>query len=121
MASLEQWCDLREAIVASLKIRAKARPAPVSRAGGEPRPLRIQRDIARLRHEVILGHDDGTVARPEHVTRDAQARVDDRAVAPMSLADALKLGRLDEAVICGVALLLSFASGNDVRLQVVAS
>jgi hypothetical protein len=33
------------------------------------------------------------------MTCDAQARVDDRAVAPMFLSEALKLGRLDEAVI----------------------
>jgi len=51
------------------------------------RARRIQRHISRRRHEMVLVQNDGTVARLEQVARHPQARVDDRAIAPMRLAE----------------------------------
>src|SRR5271166_4740172 len=50
-------------------------------------PDRVQRDIARRRHQMLLVHGGRTEARLEEMARDPQPRVDDRGIAPMRLAE----------------------------------
>jgi hypothetical protein len=55
----------------------------VLRAAGEPRSHRVQRNIARRHHQMVLVHGDGADARLKQASGHAQPRIDESAIAPV--------------------------------------
>lgn len=68
-------------------MRANARPEPVFGARSEFGSNRIERNVARRRHQMRLVHRNRAVARLEQVSADAQPRIDHAGVAPVRLAE----------------------------------
>src|SRR5271165_2515960 len=86
-AAVDERRDADEAVVPAFAMRPCARPAPVLGPRDEFCPDRVQRHIARRRHQMLLVHGGRTEARLEEMARDPQPRVDDRGIAPMRLAE----------------------------------
>jgi hypothetical protein len=79
----------REALVALApwgpvgEIRARARPAPVPRAGDETRAHRIERYVAQCGREVILVHDDRAETTLPEMTDAPAPRMDYAGIAAL--------------------------------------
>ena len=65
---------------------ASSSPARCARTLDQSRPSRIERHIARRRHQMLLVHDDGAKARLKQMPGQAQPRIDDAALTPMRFA-----------------------------------
>jgi hypothetical protein len=85
-ASVEQRRDGDQPVVAARKMRPRARPSPVLRSFDKARTHRVQRAIARRRHQVRFVHHDRGEASLKQMARHPQPCVDERRIAPMRLA-----------------------------------
>ena len=78
---------LDEAVVAARQMRRDARPAPVLGPLDEPRSDRVQRHIARRRHQMLLVHRRRAEPRLEQMPGHAEPGIDRGRIAPMGLTE----------------------------------
>ena len=93
VASLEHRRDGHEAVVTSHQMGADARPAPVLRAGRQPRSHWVQCDIARGGREVILVDDHRSVAGLKHTVTTAVITARDKNKPRSFRSGALRIAR----------------------------
>ena len=104
--AIEQRRDADKFVVAPAQMRAYARPRPVARPPHQPRPQRIERDIARRRDEMRFVERHGAEAALKQMPGDAQTRVDEAGVPAVRFAERQRqtirgIGHQDEMDVVG--------------------
>lgn len=82
--------SLDEAVLGDAEMGASARPGPVLRPGGQPRPLRVALDIAQGRKRMRLVHGARAETTLPEIATPTLAPIDGDAVAPVSVGNRLR-------------------------------